>query len=175
MKNKYSFQVAWSDEDMTYFASCPEFPGLLAHGDTPEEAIKEAGIALEGIIEVYKESDLQLPAPQTRQEYSGQFRVRLPKGLHRQAAQMAEMEGSSLNTFVVAAIAEKVGGEAAIKNAEKTAFNINFAANAIRLDLSTTKVVSRDLSDTASTSLTADVPANYEVRAKTRKDSPQDH
>jgi predicted RNase H-like HicB family nuclease len=49
MTNKYSFQVAWSDEDRTYFASCPEFPGLLAHGDTPEEAIKEAGIALEGL------------------------------------------------------------------------------------------------------------------------------
>jgi antitoxin HicB len=124
MENKYSFQVAWSDEDKTYFASCPEFPGLLAHGDTPEEAIKEAGIALEGVIEVYKESDLELPAPQTRQEYSGQFRVRLPKSLHRQAAQMAEMERTSLNTFVVAAIAEKVGAEVAKKDAEKVAINI---------------------------------------------------
>jgi predicted RNase H-like HicB family nuclease len=57
-KNKYSFHVVWSNEDNAYFASCPEFPGLLAHGDTPEEAIKEAGIALEGVIEVYKESNL---------------------------------------------------------------------------------------------------------------------
>ena len=170
MKNKYSFQVAWSDEDKTYFASCPEFPGLLAHGDTPEEAIKEAGIALEGVIEIYKESDLQLPAPQTRQKYSGQFRVRLPKGLHRQAAQMAEMEGSSLNTFVVAAIAEKVGAEGAKKAAEKTAFNFNFAANAIRLDLSNATVISSDLSDTAATSIPADAPGNYEVRTNTRKD-----
>jgi antitoxin HicB len=170
MKNKYSFQVAWSDEDKTYFASCPEFPGLLAHGDTPEEAIKEAGIALEGVIEIYKESDLQLPAPQTRQEYSGQFRVRLPKSLHRQAAQMAEMEGSSLNTFVVAAIAEKVGAERAKKAAEKTAFNFNFAANAIQLDLSNTTMISPDLSNTAATSIPADLPGNYEVRTNTRKD-----
>src|SRR5215475_2882994 len=137
MKNKYSFQVAWSDEDKTYFASCPEFPGLLAHGDTPEEAIKEAGIALEGIIEVYKESDLQLPAPQTRQEYSGQFRVRLPKGLHRQAAQMAEMERTSLNTFVVAAIAEKVGAEVAKKDAEKVAINIQTVQLASNLTINT--------------------------------------
>src|SRR5215475_8757569 len=165
MKNKYSFQVAWSDEDKTYFASCPEFPGLLAHGDTPEEAIKEAGIALEGVIEVYKESDLQLPAPQTRQEYSGQFRVRLPKSLHRQAAQMAELEGSSLNTFVVAAIAEKVGAEGAKKNI----FNFNFAANAIQLDLSNTTMVARDPGNTASTSLSADAPDNYEIRPN-RKD-----
>src|SRR5215468_5537300 len=102
MKNKYSFQVAWSNEDKVYFASCHEFPGLLAHGDTPEDAIKEAGIALEGVIEVYKESDLRLPEPQTRQEYSGQFRVRLPKSLHRRAALMAEREGVSLNAFTVA-------------------------------------------------------------------------
>jgi predicted RNase H-like HicB family nuclease len=124
MENKYSFQVAWSDEDNTYFASCPEFPGLLAHGDTPEEAIKEAGIALEGVIEVYKESDLQLPEPLTRQEYSGQFRLRLPRSLHRQAAQMAEREGVSLNTFVTITIAEKVGAEVAKKDAEKVAINI---------------------------------------------------
>lgn len=62
-KNKYGFHVVWSDEDNAYFASCPEFPGLLAHGDTPEEAVKEARIALEGVIEVYKESNLQLPDP----------------------------------------------------------------------------------------------------------------
>jgi predicted RNase H-like HicB family nuclease len=123
MKNKYSFQVAWSDEDETYFASCPEFPGLLAHGDTPEEAIKEAGIALEGVIEVYKESDLQLPEPQTRQEYSGQFRVRLPKSLHRQAALVAEREGVSLNAFVATAIAEKVGAADA-KKGPSVAINI---------------------------------------------------
>ena len=170
MENKYSFQVAWSVDDKAYFASCPEFPGLLAHGDTPEEAIKEAGIALEGVIEVYKESDLQLPAPQTRQEYSGQFRVRLPKSLHRQAAQMAEMEGSSLNTFVVAAIAQKVGAEAAKKDAEKAAFNFNFAANAIQLDLSTTTVISPDPSNTATTSISANLPGNHEARTNTRKD-----
>jgi predicted RNase H-like HicB family nuclease len=117
MTNKYSFQVAWSDEDNAYFASCPEFPGLLAHGDTPEEAIKEAGIALEGVIDVYKESDLQLPEPLTRQEYSGQFRLRLPKSLHRQAALIAEREGVSLNTFAATAIAEKVGAESAKKDA----------------------------------------------------------
>jgi predicted RNase H-like HicB family nuclease len=62
-KNKYSFHVVWSDEDNVYFARCPEFPGLLVHGDTPEEAIREAGVALEGVIEVYKESNLQLPEP----------------------------------------------------------------------------------------------------------------
>src|SRR5262245_10689055 len=124
MANRYSYQLQWSDEDNAYIASCLEFPGLLAHGDTPEEAIREAGVALKGVIEVYKESDLPLPEPQTRQEYSGQFRLRLPKSLHRRAALMAEREGVSLNAFTVAALAEKVGEEIAKKKAENMAVNI---------------------------------------------------
>jgi predicted HicB family RNase H-like nuclease len=97
---------------------------LLAHGDTPEEAIREAGIALEGVIEVHKESGLPLPEPQLRQEYSGQFRLRLPRSLHRRLAEIAQQEGTSLNGFVVAALAEKAGAETAKKDAEKVAINI---------------------------------------------------
>lgn len=117
MKTKYSFHLAWSDEDEAYIASCPEFPGLLAHGDTPEEAIRAAESALELNIETYSENNMPLPEPLTRQEYSGQFRVRLPKSLHRQAALMAEREEVSLNTFVATAIAEKVGVETSKKAA----------------------------------------------------------
>jgi hypothetical protein len=29
MTNKYSFEIAWSDEDNTYVACCPEFPGSM--------------------------------------------------------------------------------------------------------------------------------------------------
>jgi antitoxin HicB len=133
MSNKYSFHVAWSDENEAYIASCPEFPGLLAHGETPEEAIKEAGIALEGVIAVYKESALRLPDPLTRQEYNGQFRLRLPKSLHRQAALIAEQEGVSLNTFAVAAIAEKVGSKVAKNDAEEFAINLQRASSSDRL------------------------------------------
>jgi hypothetical protein len=35
--------------------------------------------------------------------------LRLPRSLHRQATQLAELDGVSLNQFIVAALAEKVG------------------------------------------------------------------
>jgi len=63
MTNKYSFEIAWSVEDNAYIACCPEFPGLLAHGDTPEEAVIEASIALEGVIEVHRNKNMPLPEP----------------------------------------------------------------------------------------------------------------
>ena len=169
MKNKYSFQVAWNDEDKTYFASCPEFPGLLAHGDTPEEAIKEAGVALEGVIEVYKESGMQLPEPEMCQEYSGQFRLRLSKSLHRQAALLAKREGVSLNTFATIAIAEKVGAEGAKKNIEKVAIHLQFAPNAIQFAPNIT-INPPDPRATATTAVPVDPWDDHQPCANTRRD-----
>lgn len=105
----YSFRLEYSDEDEAYIASVPEFPGITAHGDNPDEAMKEVQIALGGVIEVYTEKKMILPEPLKRQDYSGQFRLRLPKMLHRRAAERAERDGVSLNTWTVVAIAEKLG------------------------------------------------------------------
>jgi predicted RNase H-like HicB family nuclease len=108
--NKYSINIFWSDQDAGYIAICPEFPGLSSFGDTPEEAMAEAQIALESFIEIYKEDGRPLPEPQAAREYSGQLRVRLPKSLHRQAALMAEsVEDTSLNQFILDAIAQRIG------------------------------------------------------------------
>ncbi|MBS1788999.1 MAG: type II toxin-antitoxin system HicB family antitoxin [Acidobacteria bacterium] len=60
---KYSFLLHWSDEDEGYIAKCPEFPGLSAFGETPDEAIAEAQVALELMIETYQEAGQPLPEP----------------------------------------------------------------------------------------------------------------
>ncbi len=107
--NKYGFEIFWSDEDEGYIATCPDFPGLSAFGETQAAALEEANIALKLFIES-NEKDLQaLPAPTKVSEYSGQIRLRMPKGLHAKAARNASREGISLNTFLVALIAESNG------------------------------------------------------------------
>jgi antitoxin HicB len=118
---KYSFTLHWSDEDEGYIVKCPEFSGLSAFGDSPDEALAEAQIALELMIETYQESGYELPEPRKLEQYSGQFRERIPKTLHRQAAELADYEGVSLNAFVSTAIAERVGAQAAIKPSGQTA------------------------------------------------------
>lgn len=52
MKSRYSILIQWSDEDQCYIVSLPEF-GKYAktHGDTYEEAIKNAQEVLELLIE----------------------------------------------------------------------------------------------------------------------------
>lgn len=107
--NKYGFNVAWSEEDQGYIATCPEFSGLSAFGVSREEALTEAQSALELFIKTYQEDGRPLPQPQTVQEYSGQFRVRLSKEYHRQAVQMAAREDISLNQWVANAVATALG------------------------------------------------------------------
>ncbi|MGL5795661.1 MAG: type II toxin-antitoxin system HicB family antitoxin [Waterburya sp.] len=52
MKSRYCILIQWSDEDQCYIVTLPEF-GKYArtHGDTYEEAIKNAQEVLELLIE----------------------------------------------------------------------------------------------------------------------------
>ena len=111
MDNKYPFNIAWSEEDQAYLATCPAFPGLSAFGDTEEEAITEAKVALGAMIKACRKKQIPLPEPRTVETYSGQTRLRLSKSLHRQAVALAEAEEVSLNQYIVDAVAAKVAGE----------------------------------------------------------------
>jgi predicted RNase H-like HicB family nuclease len=110
--SRYSSVVRWSDNDDAYIAVCPELGGISAFGDTPEEAISELGVAVGLAIETYEEEGWPLPEPAVVEEFSGQFRVRLPRSLHALLAHQAELEGVSQNSLVVAYIA------ASLKQAE---------------------------------------------------------
>ncbi len=106
MKDKYSVNVFWDEEDNCFIATCHEFPLLSAHGDTKEEAISEFQVVLEMAIESYIEDHLELPKPKILSNYSGQFRIRMRKNLHKELAETAEKEGVSLNSYAVSVIAE---------------------------------------------------------------------
>lgn len=64
MKDKYTVQIFWSDENEAYIAVCRDFPGLSAFGESREEALEEAEIALELMIETYRKRNIPLPQPE---------------------------------------------------------------------------------------------------------------
>jgi predicted RNase H-like HicB family nuclease len=113
MANKYPFNIAWSEEDQAYVATCPAFPGLSAFGNSEEDAVTEAKVALAAMIEACRKKKIPLPEPRTVEAYSGQTRLRLSKSLHRQAATMAQAEEVSLNQYIVDALVAKIAGEQA--------------------------------------------------------------
>ncbi len=67
MKSRYSIVIQWSDEDECYIVSLPEF-GKYArtHGDTYEEAVKNAQEVLELLIE----DNNNLPQPNIYQSFA---------------------------------------------------------------------------------------------------------
>ena len=101
MSDKYSVSVCWNNEDRCFIATCSEFPLLSAHGDSREEAVSEFQIVLEMAIESFTEDNIELPKPKTTASHSGQFRIRVPKSLHKSLVQRAEEENISLNTYVI--------------------------------------------------------------------------
>jgi predicted HicB family RNase H-like nuclease len=105
----YSFRVVWSKEDEAFIATCPEFEGLSAFGDTANQALAEAQVALSLMIESYHAEGWELPAAASLSSYSGQFRLRVPRSLHARLADAAEADGVSLNTYAVSLLAMGVG------------------------------------------------------------------
>lgn len=66
MNPRYSIVIQWSDEDQKYVVSLPEFgPYAHTHGETYEEALKNAQEVLELLIEDHQARGATLPTPMT--------------------------------------------------------------------------------------------------------------
>ena len=109
MTREYSVRLDWSVEDDAYVATSPEFPGLTGVAANADDALRELREALEMAIEVLEEDGDTLPLPRCAEEYSGQFRLRVSKSLHRRLVARAEEEGVSLNAYAFGALAHAVG------------------------------------------------------------------
>lgn len=98
------------DEEGGFVGSIHEFPGCIAEGDT----IEEAACRLEDAAESWLTSQLHhaqaVREPVSFTGFSGKIALRIPRGLHKQASELAELEGTSLNQLLVSAIAVYVGG-----------------------------------------------------------------
>ena len=90
-----------------YVSRVEELPGCLAQGKTIEEAIERAYGALRAWLAVAIEDGMEIPEP--RGAYSGQFILRIPKGLHGELVRRARGEGVSLNQLVATTLAGSVG------------------------------------------------------------------
>ena len=58
--------VFWSDEDNCYIADIPDLEYCSAHGETPEEALREVLVAKRAWLAVAKERGVSIPQPHYR-------------------------------------------------------------------------------------------------------------
>lgn len=99
----YHFDVYHDAED-GWVVTLPEFPGMIAVGDTADETILLAEDAKRAWIAVTLRANLPVPLPRTIEKpakRSGTFTVRMTATLHEMAAAEAKRNDLSLNEMVV--------------------------------------------------------------------------
>ena len=101
MKMPYQIELTPDPDEGGYVASFPDLPGCLSVGDTAEEALSNAIDAKRAWIEAAIEDGIAVPDPNSLDAYSGQFKIRLPKSLHRTLSLNSKKEGVSMNQYCV--------------------------------------------------------------------------
>ena len=66
MMNKYETIIYWSDFDEIYIAEMPELKGCVAHGDSPDEALKNVLEVSKEWLAIAKEKSWKIPMPKGR-------------------------------------------------------------------------------------------------------------
>lgn len=104
------------EEGSGYVAQALDLPGCIADGSSVEEALSEVKSAIKSWIKTAEEFGDPIPKPSISENYSGQWRLRIPKSLHAALALQAKEEGVSLNTLTATLLAEGIGRKSAIAN-----------------------------------------------------------
>ncbi len=97
MNLPYRVEVIPDEEEGGYAFRVPELPGCLTASQTLEEGFHLLEDAKKAWISACLEDGISIPEPARLEDYSGQFKLRMPKSLHKQLAQRSSEEGISMN------------------------------------------------------------------------------
>ena len=102
----YKLEIIPDMDEGGYVASYPDLPGCLTIGKTMQEVIKNAEDAKTAWLEAAIEDGIAINEPQSAEKYSGQFKLRLPKSLHKSLAEHSKQEGISMNQYCLYLLAK---------------------------------------------------------------------
>jgi len=97
----YKLEIVPDMDEGGFAARYPELPGCITVGDTLEAAVKNVNDAKIEWITAALEDGNTIPEPSSYDDYSGQFKLRLPKSLHKLLADRSKEEGVSMNQYCV--------------------------------------------------------------------------
>ena len=95
----YKMEIIPDLDEGGYAVNWPELPGCVTCGETLEQAVRNAEDAKYTWLETAIEEGVEIPEPINLDDYSGQFKLRLPKSLHRTLSEQASAEGISMNQY----------------------------------------------------------------------------
>ena len=106
MKLPYKLEIIPDKEESGYVASYPELPGCITCGETIASAVENAEDAKKEWLLAAIEENIEIAEPESADSYSGQFKLRLPKTLHKTLAEDSKKEGVSMNQYCVYLLAK---------------------------------------------------------------------
>ena len=103
MSLPYKLEIIPDNEEGGFTAWYPELPGCITTADSLDEIIRNALDAKKAWIEAAVEEDLEIrePVKENPENYSGQFKLRIPKSLHMLLSVNARREGISMNQYCI--------------------------------------------------------------------------
>lgn len=99
LKMSYPMTIVEDKDEGGFAVSYPDLPGCITCGETLEIAVRTAKDAKKAWIEAALEDGIKIKEPDDTEEYSGQFKLRIPKSLYRSLAEHSKREGISMNQY----------------------------------------------------------------------------
>lgn len=106
MKLPYKLEIVPDSEESGFVASYPELPGCITCGSTIADAVNNAEDAKKAWLLSAIEEHITIAEPESAQSYSGQFKLRIPKTLHKTLVEDSKKEGVSMNQYCVYLLAK---------------------------------------------------------------------
>ena len=101
MNLPYKMVIVPDIDEGGYVVSYPELPGCITVGETLEAAVANANDAKKEWLITALEDGILISEPSTYDDYSGQFKLRIPKSLHKSLAEHSKEEGVNMNQYCV--------------------------------------------------------------------------
>ncbi len=98
----YKMVVIPDVQEGGFTAIFPDLPGCLTCADTLEQLVRNAEEAKRLWLEAAMEDVGEIPEPNNDTDfygYSGQYKLRMPKSLHKSLMEHAKAEGVSMNQY----------------------------------------------------------------------------
>jgi len=95
----YKIEVIEDKDEGGYTLSCPELKGCITCADTIQQGVEMIEDAKKSWFTACLEEGIPIPEPNGINEYSGQFKLRIPKSLHKTLADRSRQEGISMNQY----------------------------------------------------------------------------
>lgn len=101
MRLPYRLEIVPDTEESGFVASYPELPGCISCGETIAAAVANIEDAKREWLIAAIEDHVVINEPEDLDSYSGQFKLRIPKSLHKTLSEDSKKEGVSMNQYCV--------------------------------------------------------------------------